>query len=327
MEHAISQEPTSEIAPAIRCEEETDTYGRFVAEPLESGFGITLGNALRRVLLRALPGAAVVAVRIEEAKHEFSTLPGVKEDVIDFLLNLKEIRLRPLTGRPGRMILDASGEGRVSAGDIQTSADFEIVNPELHLATLNSPETRLSAELHVGLGKGYSPAELGQGQPLGIIPVDAIFSPVRRVNYNVEPTRVGQATNYDKLTLEVWTDNTISPSRAISLSASILSSQFSLFLGLDKEQEHEEKPSHAFLTEEQYEMPLETLNLQPRTFNSLRRAGIIKVGQIVDMTPEGMRQIRHFGEKSLAEVMGRLREMNMLPPEGLNLTPEVADEA
>ncbi len=326
MDYSLSQEPTPEaVAPRLRREEETDTYGRFVAEPLEGGFGITLGNALRRVLLRALPGAAVVAVKVEEARHEFTTIPGVKEDVIDLLLNFKEIRLRSLTDRPGRMTLEASGEGRVCAGDIQSTADFEIVNPELPLATLDSPEARVTVEFQVGLGKGYQQAELGQGQPLGVIPVDAVFSPVRRVNYNVEPTRVVQATNFDKLVLEVWTDGTLTPSRAVSLSADILAGQFSLF-HLDAVPETTEKRSHSFLSEEQYEMPIEGLNLQPRTFNSLRRAGITKVGQMVDMLPDGLKQIRHFGEKSLAEAVDKLKELGLMPPEVPKESKEASHE-
>jgi len=196
-----------EQRPQLTLEEETDeTFGRIVAEPLEAGFGITIGNALRRTLLSALPGTAITAVRIEGVEHEFTTLPHMKEDVVEFLLNVKDIRIRSLTDRPGKMFLDASGEGEVTAGQIQQTADYEIVNPELHLATLDSPEARLSIEFNVEQGRGYVPAGTSDGLAIGVIPVDAIFTPVRRVNYRIEHTRVGQVTNYDRLILEVWTD-------------------------------------------------------------------------------------------------------------------------
>ena len=198
-------------------EESDETFGRVVAEPLEAGFGITIGNALRRSLLSALPGTAITAVRIDGVEHEFTTVPNMKEDIVEFLLNVKDIRIRSLTDRPGKMYLEASGEGEVTASQIQQTADYEIVNPELHLATLESSEARLSVEFTVEPGRGYVPAGTSEGLAIGVIPVDAIFSPVRRVNYRVEHTRVGQVTNFDRLVLEVWTDGTMNPTDAVSI--------------------------------------------------------------------------------------------------------------
>ena len=223
----------SEVAsPQIECTEISEKYGRFVIEPLERGFSITLGNALRRVLLSSLPGAAVTWIRIEGVQHEFSTIPGMKEDTIEFLLNIKALRLRSLFPRAGKLILEAEGEGRVLAGDIKSSADFEVVNPDLHLATLDSPDAKLIVEFNVEQGKGYVPAGKSDDLPLGAIPVDAIFTPVRKVNYSVEPTRVGQVSGYERLILELWTDGTISPIEAMSQSAQILIEQFQLFYEL-----------------------------------------------------------------------------------------------
>ena len=202
--------------PKVECIESTETYGRFVAEPLEKGFGVTMGNGLRRVLLSSLPGAAITWVMIEGIQHEFSTIPHVKEDTIDFLLNVKAIRLRHLAQRSGKLRLEVEGEGQVSAGDIKTSADFEIVNPELHLATLDSPKAKLSVEFNVELGRGYVPASSSDGLPIGAIPIDAIFTPVRKVNYSVEPSSLREGSNQEKLILEVWTDGTFSPIEAVS---------------------------------------------------------------------------------------------------------------
>ncbi len=221
---------TELVTPNIEVEEEGEGYARLVAEPVEAGFGVTLGNALRRVLLSSLPGAAVTSVRIEEVQHEFSTIPHMKEDTTEFLLNVKEIRLRALSDRPAKLYLEGLGEGRVLAGDIQMTADYEIVNPELHLATLDSADARLTVEFNVETGRGCVPAgRQTDGMPIGVIPVDAIFSPVRRVNFAVERTRVGQVTNYDRLALEVWTDGTVTGVEAVSQAADILLGQFALF--------------------------------------------------------------------------------------------------
>ena len=223
--------------PQLHVEDEGDeSFGRIVAEPLRAGFGITIGNALRRTLLSALPGAAVTAVRIDGVEHEFSTIPHMKEDVVEFLLNIKDIRIRALSDRPGKMYLEATGPGEVTAGNIQQTADYEIVNPDLHLATLDSGEARLSVEMTVDQGGGYQPAGSADGMAIGVIPMDAIFSPVRRVNYKVEHTRVGQVTNFDRLILEVWTDGTINPVDAVSNAAEILADQFALFSRLGRPQ-------------------------------------------------------------------------------------------
>lgn len=301
------------VSPKIECESSSENYGRFVIEPLDPGFGVTLGNSLRRVLLSSLPGAAVTAVKIEGVQHEFTNIPHVKEDVIEFLLNIKELRLRPLTDVPGRLFLEASGEGAVCAGDIKPSAEFEIMNPELHLITLDSTEAQLNVTLYVEQGKGYVPAGRGDGLPLGVIPVDAIFTPVRRVNYAVGKTRVGQVSNYDKLILEVWTDGTISPREALAKSAEILAKHFYLFCELGKVQIEGEKPLAPAIPPEKYEMPLEQLGLSARTFNSLRRSGITKVGELLEKTDEDLLALRSFGQKSLEEVREQLATLDLQP--------------
>ncbi len=217
------------VVPKIECVESRDNFGRFVAEPLEKGFGVTLGNALRRVLFSHLQGAAVTKVKIEGVQHEFSTIPYVKEDTTEFLLNVKALRLKPLSGRPGKLMLEVEGEGRVSAADIKPSADFEIANPELYLAALDSPEARLYVEFDVELSEGYKAAESRDNFPVGVIPIDAIFSPTRKVNFTVEPIHIGRETSRERLYLEVWTDGTISPADAISCGAEILREQLSPF--------------------------------------------------------------------------------------------------
>lgn len=303
------------VTPKVECVETSGNYQRFEVQPLDPGFGITLGNSLRRVLLSSLPGAAVTAVKIEGIQHEFSTIPHIKEDIIEFLLNVKELRLRPLSDRPERLYLEIAGEGAVCAGDISPSADFDIINPELHLATLDSPDAKLEVVFYVEHGRGYVPSGHGDGMPLGVIPVDAIFSPVRKVNYIVEKTHVGQVSNYDRLILEVWTDGTITPSEAVSKSAQIITEYFSLFHNLGKiEVEQEEVPSLP-IPSEQYEMPLEQLELSARTFNALRRSGITKVGELLERSKEDLLGLRSFGQKSLVEVWSKLDKMGLLPKE------------
>ncbi len=302
-----------DIIPRIECEESSENYGKFVIEPLGSGFGVTLGNSLRRVLLSSLLGAAVTAVKIEGIQHEFTTIPHVKEDVIEFLLNVKELRLKAFSERSGRLFLEVKGEGPVCAGDIKPSADFEVVNPELHLATLDSQEACLDVVFYVEQGTGYVPAGRGDGLPLGVIPVDAIYTPVRRVNYSVEKTRVGQVSNYDRLILEVWTDGTISPSEALSQSAEILVIHYSLFHDLGKAPVESEKPSAPLIPPEQYEMPLEQIGLSARTFNSLRRSGITKVGELLEKSDNDLLGLRSFGQKSLDEVKERLEALDIKP--------------
>ena len=317
------------VNPQIECEESTEKYGRFVIEPLEKGFGTTLGNALRRVLLSSLPGAAVTWVRIEGVQHEFTTIPHVKEDVIEFLLNVKALRLRPLSSRSGSLTLEVSGEGPVLAGDIQPSADFEVVNPELHLATLDSPEAKLVVEFNVEQGKGYETVEQGKADrlPIGVIPVDAIFTPIRRVNYAVEPTRVGQVTTYERVILEVWTDGTIAPMEAVSQAAQILIEQFQLFYELARipQPVGEQKPRLP-IPLEQYNIPIEQLTLSVRTFNCLKRAGITKVGELVERGEPGLLTIRNFGQKALEEVREQLEALGLTPEPEVGEVEDISEE-
>lgn len=310
------------VIPTIKCVEATATFGRFLAEPVEKGFGVTLGNSLRRVLLGYLPGAAVTWVKIEGMQHEFSTIPYVKEDTIEFLLNVKALRLRSLPGQPGKLTLEVEGEGRVCAADINPSADFEIVNPELHLATLDSPEARLYVEFNVDLGEGYRQAESSDNLPVGAIPVDSIFSPVRKVNIAVEPTHIGRETSRERLCLEVWTDGTISPVDAISLGAEILIQQLSPFVDYAKVSQIEEEKELIRLSipDEQYNTPLEQLDLSVRTINALRRSGITTVGELITRGEKELLSIRNFGQKSKQELDERLKAL------GLSLTPEIEEE-
>jgi len=283
--------------PTVTCVESTNNYGRFLAEPLEPGFGITLGNALRRVLLGSLPGAAVTWVKIEGIQHEFSPIPQLKEDAMEFLLNIKQLRLCPLSRQPGQLFLEVQGEGKVCAGDIKPSADFRIANPELYLASLDSPQAKLYAEFNVELGRGYVLAKSADGLPVGALPVDAIFTPVREVNFSVESIKPGEEGSPEKLILEIWTDGTIYPWEALSQGATILINQFSSFRDL-------EVPMDKTLTlmPEQYDRPLEELNLSTRSYNSLRRAGIFTLGQLIEKSKEGLPPFPGLGAKSRAEV-------------------------
>ena len=299
--------------PKVECVESTETYGRFVAEPVEKGFGVTLGNAMRRVLLSSLPGAAITWVIIEGIQHEFSTVPHVKEDIIDFLLNVKEIRLRHLAQRSGRLRLEVEGEGQVFAGDIKPSADFEIVNPEHYLATLDSPKAKLSVELNVEIGRGYVPASSSDSLPIGTIPIDAIFTPVRKVNFLVEPSGLREGSNQEKLIMEVWTDGSISPIEAVSQSAAILIEQFGCFRELARAitQEGAEVAWQRLIPPEQYLMPLDQLNLSTHTYNSLRRGGVTTLGQILERGLDGLCGLAGFGAKSKEEVEAALKRLDL----------------
>ena len=311
--------------PQLNLEEETDeTFGRIVAEPLEAGFGITVGNALRRTLLSALPGTAITAVRIEGVEHEFSTVPHMKEDVVEVLLNVKDIRVRSLTDRPGKMFLEAAGEGPVTAGDIQTTADYEIVNPGLHLATLDSQDAHLNIEFTVEQGRGYVPAGSSDGLPIGVIPMDAIYTPVRRANFKVEHTRVGQVTNFDRLVLEVWTDGTITPSDAVSQAAEVLAEQFALFSRLGRPQPTvvgRGLGSGSALAPDRYNTPIEDLSLSVRAYNCLKRSGLMTVGAVLEKSEDELLALRNFGRKSYDELKEKLVSMGFLQPGG-----EVQDE-
>lgn len=306
--------------PKIECIEMSPdfTYGKFVVEPLERGYGTTLGNSLRRILLSSLPGAAVTSLKIDGVLHEFSAIPGVAEDVIDIILNVKSLAIKMHGDNPKLIKIDTQGEKDIKAGDIITDADVEILNPDLHIASL-SDNNRLYMEMTIEKGRGYVTAERNKqsGQPIGIIPIDSIFTPVKKVNYVIENTRVGQIADYDKLTFEVWTNGTIKPDEAISLGARILSEHLKLFITLtdhvgnveimvEKEEDKKEKV---------LEMTIEELDLSVRSFNCLKRAGINTVEELTQRTEEDMMKVRNLGRKSLEEVQQKLEAL------GLSLKP------
>ena len=294
------------VSPSIDYQLVSENCGHFVIEPLYPGYGLTLGNALRRVLLSSLPGAAVTAVKIDGIQHEFSTIPHMKEDTMEFLLNVKGIRLRYLSDRPAKLILEASGEGEVCAGDIKPSADFEIVNPDHHLATLDSPEAKLNVEFTVEIGRGYVRAR--DGQPIGVLPVDAVFTPIRRVSYNVEKTKIADRSGYDRLIIDVLTDGTISPDNAVAASARILTQQFSIFTNLGKPEEE----AVAAAKEPSPDMTLDQLGLSPRTYNALRRAGITSITTLMEKSKEELIDLKHLGPKSWDEIQERLAAIGVL---------------
>ena len=301
------------VIPKITCVESKDNFGQFLVEPLEKGFGVTLGNSLRRMLLSYLPGAAVTGVMIEGIPREFSSVPYVKEDVTELVLNVKELRLIPLSGQPGKLILEAEGEGRVYASDIRPSTDLSIANPELYLATLDSPEAKLYVELDVEIGEGYQLASSSDNLPIGVIPIDAIFTPVRKVNFAVEPTHVGQVTSRERLSLEVWTDGTISPVEALTQSAAILVEQLTVFVNYAQvsRADEEEQVVRLSIPEELYNMPVTNLNLSVRTMNCLRRGNIETVGQIIGKGESELLALRNFGQRSKEEIEERLEELGL----------------
>ncbi|MBT3943311.1 MAG: DNA-directed RNA polymerase subunit alpha, partial [Chloroflexi bacterium] len=282
-----------------------DTYGKFAAEPLERGWATTLGNALRRVLLSSLPGTAVSWVKIDGVLHEYSTIPHVKEEVTELLMNIKSMRLRSLADRPGRLRLEVDGEGEVKAGDVMASSDFEIVNPELHLLSLDSSEARVSIEMNVEQGTGYVPAAHETGLPIGVLPVDAVFTPVRKTGFKVEATRVGQKTDLERLVIEVWTDATLTPLEAVQAAATQLQDRFYLFANLS-EKSGDEDPITTDMDSETATTPVESLDLSARTLNCLKRAGIHRVGEVLKMPRRDLLRIRNFGQKSLDELYERL---------------------
>jgi len=306
------------LVPHIECTEQTQNFGRFVAEPLEKGFGVTLGNSLRRIMLGYLSGAAITQVRIEGVQHEFTVIPNAKEDVIDFLLNLKEVRIKPLSERGGTLTLEIEGEGRVCAADIKPSADFEIVNPEICLITLNNPKSRLYVEMDVEIGTGFRPAESTENTPVGTIPVDAIFTPIRKVNYAIEPTHLGRETSRERLSLEIWTDGTMSPVDAMSNAAGILIEQMTPFVEFVKisQMKAEERAIRLSIPDEKYNMPVEQLDLSVRTMNCLRRSNITTVGELVAKGTKELLKLRNFGQKSYQEIEDRLSAI------GLSLNPK-----
>ena len=319
------------VLPKIECDASSRNYGRFAIGPLESGYGITLGNALRRVLLSSLPGAAVTSIRISGVHHEFSAISHVKEDTTALILNLKQLRLKLQGDESVRLRVEVKGEGEITAGDIVCPSQVEIVNPDLYLLTGDSGEAELDMELVVERGKGYSPAEERGKLPIGEIPVDAVFSPVRKANFVVERARVGQMTNFDRLIMEIWTDGTIEPEEALSSAAQILVDHLSLLVSVgEMPPEEEEEAEEGLIPIRIYETPIEELELSVRAYNCLKRAGITKVGEILEKMAEGddeILAIRNFGKKSLAELKERMRAKGFWPIEGEETAEEMAEAA
>jgi DNA-directed RNA polymerase subunit alpha len=309
------------VMPKIEREAEARNYGKFVISPLEHGYGVTLGNTLRRVLLSSLEGAAVTSVRLVDVLHEFSDIPGVREDVLQVMLQVKQVRLMMEGVDTTRMHLEVRGEGVVTAADIVTPPEITIINPDLYLFTADSSKARLDIEFTVERGRGYAPSNERGRMPIGELPVDAIFSPVKRINWEVQAARVGQSTNYDKLVLEIWTDGSISPENALSTSAKILIEHLRYVAGISEEtltisMEKEVAGSH--LTSEVAETPVESLDLSVRVFNSLKRTGIITVGDVLELLEKGdqaVMSIRNFGEKSLEELRTKMHEKGYLKDE------------
>ena len=298
--------------PKIEFAELSDTYGKFIVEPLDRGFGVTLGNALRRVLLSSIAGAAVTSVKIENVLHEFSTIPGVVEDVTQVILNLKELSLKLHSDKPKLLRMDVRGKKDVVAGDLQPDAEVEILNPDLHIATLDGKNAHLAMELVVERGKGYVPAERHRKSEhvIGVIPIDSVFSPIQKVNYVVDDTRVGHATDYDRLILEVWTDGSIRPEEALQESARLLNDCFRLFVGTAVAPEVAVGPQ-VDETNKLATMPIEELDLSVRPYNCLKRAGINTLGDLLQRTEEEVVNVKNFGRKSLDEVKEKLGALGL----------------
>jgi DNA-directed RNA polymerase subunit alpha len=312
------------VTPRIETVAESRNYGKFVISPLERGYGTTVGNALRRTLLSALAGAAVTSLRISDVQHEFSSIPGVREDVIQIMLQLKLLRIKLFDVDSARLHLEVQGEGVVTAADIIAPPEVEIVNPDLYLFTMENGAGLLEMEFSVERGRGYSPAdERIERLPIGELPVDAIFSPVRRVNWTVTSARVGQSTNYDSLALEIWTDGTVSPEETLSTSAVVLIEHLRHIAGISEDilsVPMEEESSGSRLTSEVIETPIENLDLSVRVFNSLKRAGITTVGEVIELLEKGeeaIMSIRNFGEKSLDELRVKMVEKGYLQDDGI----------
>lgn len=309
------------VTPKIERVAEARAYGKYEIEPLERGYGITLGNALRRTMLSSIEGASVTSIRIAEVDHEFDTIPGVQEDVLRLMLNVKQLRLNLFEGDMASMHLEIEGEGVVTAADIVVPAEVEIVNPDLYLLTVDGRDTPLTIEMTVGRGRGYVPAEERKDRlPIGELPVDAIYNPVERVNFDVSSARVGQSTDYDKLTIEVWTDGTIEPEEALSDSAKILMGHLQHLSGVTAESlaEMVEDEEQVEPEEEVVEVPIEELDLSVRVFNSLKRTGITTVGEVLELHEKGddaLLSIRNFGVKSLAELKEKLENHGFIEAE------------
>lgn len=310
------------VTPKVEKEAEARNYGKFVISPLERGFGVTVGNTLRRILLSSLEGAAVTSIRVTDVLHEFSDVPGVREDVIQITLQVKLLRMILHDVDTAHLHLEVRGEGVVTAADIQCPAEVEIVNPDLYLFTVDDNNTKLEIDMTVERGRGYSPAnERGGHLPIGDLPVDAIFSPIKRINWSVGSARVGQSTNYDRLELEIWTDGTVSPENSLSTASKIMIDHLRYISGIDEETflvSPEIEPSNSRLTSEAAETPIENLDLSVRVFNSLKRTGITTVGDVLDLLEKGdeaVMSIRNFGDKSLDELRDKMREKGYLQDE------------
>jgi DNA-directed RNA polymerase subunit alpha len=309
------------VMPKIEREAEARNYGKFVISPLEHGYGVTLGNSLRRVLLSSLEGAAVTSIRIIDVLHEFSDIPGVREDVLQVMLQVKQLRIIMEGVDTIRMHLEVRGEGVVTAADIIAPPEIKIINPDLYLFTADNNKVRLDIEFTVERGRGYAPSNERGRMPIGELPVDAIFGPVKRINWEVQSARVGQSTNYDKLILEIWTDGALAPETALSTSAKILIEHLRYVAGISEETltiAMEKEVSGSRLTSEVAETPVESLDLSVRVFNSLKRTGIITVGDVLELLEKGdqaVMSIRNFGEKSLEELRLKMREKGYLKDE------------
>ena len=308
------EKPKIEIAEIS----EDNRYGKFICEPLERGYGTTFGNSLRRMLLSSLEGAAITSIRIDGVLHEFSTIPGVRDDVTNIVLNLKELCLKMAGNEPRIIRIDVEGEKEVTAADIICDADIEILNPDLHIATVNE-DGKLKIEMTVERGRGYVPADKNKkpDDTIGVIPIDSIFSPVKRVNYTVQDTRVGNVTDYDRLILEVWTDGSLRPEEAVSKAAGILVMHLKLFQNMDGLPEEEEEEEATFPEEEEddsskvLDMTIEDLDLSVRSFNCLKRANINTVADLAEKTEDDMMKVRNHGRKSLEEVKKKLEELGL----------------
>lgn len=306
------------VLPKVEAEVNTQQYGRYEIGPLQSGYGLTLGTALRRVLLSSLEGAAITAVRITDVPHEFSAIPGVREDVIQIMLRLKQVRLVMNGEGPLYMTLRVDGEGVVTAGDIIAPPEIQILNPDLYLFTVDSANTHLDMEFTVERGRGYLSADSRGRMPIGVLPVDAIFNPIKRVAFHVEQARVGQLTNYDRLILDIWSDGRIQPLDALKQAAAILVQHLRLIAGvqLQEEMEEVEQIVEERVPQQAYAMPIEDLNLSVRVYNALKRSGITNVGEVLELMMRGrealLNTIRNFGEKSLEELQERLRVKGFL---------------
>jgi len=313
--------------PRISVAEASETYGKFVIGPLDPGYGVTLGNPLRRVLYNSLTGSAITWVKIEGILHEYSNIENVKEEVSEILLNVKNLRIRTEGDFSGQLKLIAGGEGKISAGDISPSPEVTVVNTDQHIATLDSADAEINMVLNVDHGKGYKVAESSEGHPIGVIPIDAVFTPVRKVNYTINQTRVGQRTDFEELHFEVWTDGSKYPVEAVIEAANILVNQFFLFTKAEDAQEGSDGVSMD-IPAEHYNMTVEELELSSRTLNCLKRAALNKVGEVMEKSKGELLEIRNFGEKSYRELYDKFRELEILPehldPE-LNNNPEGQD--